>query len=143
MPLTPEYRAYLEELFAPIGRIGFKRAFGLDALIADGAMFGIVIDERIHLRTDAETRPLYEAEGGRPFAFKKLSTGEDIVTSYVSMPDRLYDDPDELAVWAKRAYEAAQKSPSATQRRKKRERAARSTPGRARPAKRSKSRRGK
>jgi DNA transformation protein len=39
--------------------------------------------------------------------------------SYRRMPDRLYDDPDELAVWARAAVEAAQRSGSAKRRRKR------------------------
>ena len=122
MPLTPEYRGYLIDLFASIGPIGFKRAFGLDAIIAEGVMVGFLIDDRIHLRTDPQTRPLYEAEGGQPFTFMKGK--ELIVTSYLTMPERLYDDPDELALWARRALEAALLSPTAVKRRAKQQKVA-------------------
>src|SRR5919206_330701 len=36
--------------------------------------------------------------------------GEDKLTSYWRMPDRLYDDPDELARWARDANAAAQRA---------------------------------
>ena len=52
MPLTPEYRAYIGELFVSIGPIGLKRAFGLDAMITEGVMVGFLIDGTIYLRTD-------------------------------------------------------------------------------------------
>jgi DNA transformation protein len=122
MPLSPEYREYLADLFASIGPIKFRRAFGLDAIIAEGVMVGFLLDDTIHLRTDGETRPLYEAEGGKPFTFMKGD--ELIVTSYLSMPDRLYDDPDELAAWARRALAAALQSPTAQKKRAKQARAA-------------------
>jgi DNA transformation protein len=35
---------------------------------------------------------------------------------YRQMPERLYDDPDELALWAGRALEAAQRKSIAKQR---------------------------
>jgi len=122
MPLTPEFRAFVSDLFACIGPVGFKRAFGLDAIIAEGVMVGFLLESRIHLRTDPETRPLYEAEGGQPFTFMKGK--ELIVTSYLTMPERLYDDPDELAIWARRALEAALQSPTAVKRRAKQAKAA-------------------
>ena len=122
MPLSAEYRNYLAELFSCIGPIQIKRAFGLDALIADEVMFGLVIDERIYLRTDAESRAGYEREGGKPFAFDKRN-GERVVTSCLTMPDRLYDEPDELREWAQHALAAALESPTAKKKRAKRMRA--------------------
>jgi DNA transformation protein len=120
MPPSAEFKEYLAELFDCIGPITFKRAFGGDAMIAGGAMVGYFVRDKLHLRTDPETRPLYEAEGCKPFTFMKGD--ELIVTSYMSLPERLFDEPDELAVWARRAYDAAQQSPSAVARRKKRAR---------------------
>jgi DNA transformation protein len=120
MPLSAEYREYLKELFDCIGPIAFKRAFSGEAMMAGGAMVAYFIRDKLHMRTDAETRPLYEAEGSEPFTFMKGK--ETIVTSYMTLPERLFDEPDELAIWARRAYEAAQQSPSAVARRKKRAR---------------------
>lgn len=120
MPLTAEYRDYLKDLFACIGPITFKRAFSGEAMMAGGAMVGYFIADKLHLRTDADSRALYEAEGSEPFTFMKGK--ELIVTSYMTLPERLFDEPDELVIWAHRAYDAAQQSPSAVARRKKRAR---------------------
>jgi DNA transformation protein len=120
MPLSAEYREYLKDIFACIGPISFKRAFSGEAMMAGGAMVGYFIRDRLHLRTDVQSRPLYEAEGSEPFTFMKGK--ELIVTSYMILPERLFDEPDELAIWARRAYDAAQISPSAVARRKKRAR---------------------
>jgi DNA transformation protein len=49
---------------------------------------------------------MFEAERLPPFTF--MRQGERMVTSYRRMPDRLYDDPDELAVWARAALAVAQ-----------------------------------
>lgn len=118
MPISTDFKIYLADLFSGFGPIGFKRAFGIDAIMADGVMLGLVIDGRIYLRTDAESRDAYEAEGGKPFAFRK-HTGEWIVTSYLSIPDRLLDEPDELMEWARRAHKAALESPTAKKKRAK------------------------
>jgi DNA transformation protein len=110
--LSASYRDYLAELLAPVGKFSTKRVFGLDGIMADGILLGFVIDERIHFRTDAASVAAYRDGGGKPFTFAKAN-GEHIITSYYSLPERLYDEPDELVRWARLAREAALQSPSA------------------------------
>ncbi len=112
MAISAEYRAFLADLFSGIGHITFKRFFGLDGISVDGVMLGFAVDETVYLRTDAQTRPLYEAEHSKPFTYGKKN-GEAVVTGYYTLPERLYDEPDELESWARRAYDAARQSPSA------------------------------
>lgn len=123
MTLTPGIRAQLDEFLGPLGKITTKRVFGLDGIKLDGVLLGFVIDERIYFRTDAESIAGYKNGGGKPYTFTKRG-GEFIVTSYWSLPERLYDEPDELAKWAKHAYAAALQSPSARIRQAKRARRA-------------------
>ncbi len=123
MAISAEYRAFLADLFSGIGHITFKRFFGLDGISVDGVMLGFAVDETVYLRTDAQTRPLYEAEDSKPFTYGKKN-GEAVVTGYYTLPERLYDEPDELESWARRAYDAARQSPSAQKKRVMREREA-------------------
>jgi DNA transformation protein len=120
MGLTPGFRDYLFDVLAPLGKIETKRFFGLDGIKADGAMLGFVLDEKIYFRTDEQSRSAYAEEGGTPFTFGK--SGEAIVTCYYTIPDRLYDEPEELVQWARRARVAALKAPSAVKRKEKRAR---------------------
>lgn len=60
-------------------------------------------------RADGETIPRFEAEGAGPFQYntsKKTVT----VASYWHVPERLLDDPDELADWARDALGAARRA---------------------------------
>jgi len=80
-------------------------------------MFALIADGVIYLKTGDSNAAMFEREQLAPFAFSKR-TGERVVTSYRRMPDRLYDDPDELVVWARTALAAAlvprgRKKPSA------------------------------
>ena len=63
-------------------------------------------DGVIYLKADEATVPAFEAEGLAPFAYQAKG-GTRAVMSYWRMPDRLYDDPDELAGWARDALGAA------------------------------------
>lgn len=123
MSVGEGFRAYLGDILSPLGPLSIKRVFGFDGLKAGNVLLGFVIDERIFLRTDEAERERYASEGGKPFSFT-TSNGEHIVTSYYSIPERLYDEPDELVQWARKAYAAALKAPSAKARRARNERMA-------------------
>ncbi len=110
-------RSYLLDLFAQYGPIRFKRMFGAEGLFDGDLMFGFADDGVIYLKTDETTRPAFEAEGCKPFVYRK-HTGEEIEMSYWRISDRLYDDPEELAQWARRAFAVATRSPTAVKKRK-------------------------
>jgi DNA transformation protein len=70
----------------------------------------MIFDETVYLTTDQETRKCFIAEKCRPFRFTKRSTGEVVSTHWYSLPERLYDDPNELAEWASKALSVASTS---------------------------------
>lgn len=109
---------YIIELFEPFGPVTVRNMFGAAGIFADGVMLGIVSDERVYLKTDAKTRAAYVDAACKPFTYRKPQTGETIVTSYYALPEALYDEPVELAEWARRAHEVALHSPSAQKRKK-------------------------
>ena len=96
----------IQELFAEFGPVSVRRMFGGAGVFVDGRMIGLVSRDAIYLKADAETIPAFEREGLAPFSYA-TKNGEHKLTSYWRMPDRLYDDPEELARWARAAYEAA------------------------------------
>jgi DNA transformation protein and related proteins len=94
------------ELFSDFGPVTVRRMFGGAGIYADGTMFGLVAGGVIFLKTGDSNVAMFEREQLAPFTFSKR-TGERVVTSYRRMPDRLYDDPGELAEWASAALTAA------------------------------------
>ncbi len=94
---------HISELFAAFGRVDVRTMFGGAGIYADGVMFGLV------LKTDAHTAARFEREGCGPFTYD-TKRGERVLKSYWRMPDRLYDEPEELADWANIALEAARRS---------------------------------
>jgi DNA transformation protein and related proteins len=99
---------FISEIFAVFGPVAVRRMFGGAGLYADGIMFALVADEIIYLKADEHSIPVFEREGMGPFAYGKA--GRRVIMSYWRMPDRLYDDPDELARWAAEALAAARRS---------------------------------
>ncbi len=99
---------YLNELFSAFGRVSVRRMFGGAGVFRDGLMFALVADGELFLKADANTQPAFEAEGMQPFTYGKGA--KRVVMSYWRMPERLLDEPDELADWARDAFKAAQRA---------------------------------
>jgi DNA transformation protein and related proteins len=102
---------FIRELFTPFRHVAVKRMFGGAGLFADGLMFGLVFDGMIYLKADATTIPDYEREGSAPFTYHARSRPRSL--NFWRLPERLYDDPDELAVWAGRALAIVENRKSA------------------------------
>ena len=103
MPGDPDR---FDDLFAPFGKIVVRRMFGGEGLYRDNVMFGIVFEEQIYLKTNEEGRQAFIAEGCSPFVFP-MKKGDVVSQNYYALPDRLYDDPDEFAEWARKALAVA------------------------------------
>jgi DNA transformation protein len=100
---------FIHELFSQFRPVTLKRMFGGAGIYAEGLMFAIAFDEAIYLRVDAASIPDFERAGSAPFVYPlaKHHVGRPS-RSFWRLPDRLYDDPDELAVWAGRALAIAE-----------------------------------
>src|SRR5262245_9514569 len=83
--------------------------FGGAGIYADGTMFALIADGVIYLKTDAQNATAFESEQLPPFTYSTRD-GKRGVMSYRRMPDRLYDDPEELAIWAHQAFAASRRS---------------------------------
>lgn len=107
-----------DDLFAEFGPVDIRRMFGGEGIFVGDTMFGLVFNDAIHFKTDAAGRDVYLAEGCKPFTYEKRKTGERVSLSYYAIPDRLYDDPAELARWARAALAVAEHSPTAAAKRR-------------------------
>jgi DNA transformation protein and related proteins len=114
---------FIRDLFAPFGPVTLKRMFGGAGLYAEGLMFALVFDGAIFLKVDEASIPDFEREGSRPFVYTRAKSRGRVgrhSLSYWRLPERLYDDRDELALWAARALAIAQHKKFAPRPRSKR-----------------------
>jgi DNA transformation protein and related proteins len=102
-------RDFLIELFAGFGPVTIRRMFSGFGISADGTNFALALRGGLYLRADEQTIARFEAEGSKPFSYQ---TRAKIVTvaSYWTLPERLYDDPEEMTDWAKASLAAAQRA---------------------------------
>ena len=82
--------------------------FGGFGVFLDGLMFGLVADDVLYLKADAESSQQFESRGLGAFEYTK--NGKTMKMSYFLAPEDIFDDKDEAKVWANRAYEAALRS---------------------------------
>jgi DNA transformation protein len=114
---------FIRDLFAQFRPVTVKRMFSGAGLYCDGVMFGLVVRGTIYLKADETSVAAFKREGSDPFTYrrgKKSGRPSERALPYWRLPDRLYDEPDELAVWAERALAIAQRQKFAPGKRAKR-----------------------
>ena len=104
-------REFLIDLFAHFGPVTIRRMFSGFGISADGTNFALALRSGLYFRADQETIPNFEAEGSKPFQYQTRAKTVT-VASYWELPARLFDDSEELAVWARAALAAAQRAAS-------------------------------
>ena len=102
-------REFLTDLFVDFGPVTLRRMFSGYGISAGGTNFALALRAGLYFRADDETIPQFEAEGSKPFQYQTRSKTV-MVNSYWQLPARLFDDTEELAVWARRALGAAQRA---------------------------------
>jgi DNA transformation protein and related proteins len=131
----------IRDLFREFGPVDIRRMFGGVGVFVDGLMIALVTrDDAVYLKADDATIPAFRQEGLKPFSYA-TKAGKHTLTSYWRMPDRLYDDPEELARWARDARAVAQRKTAAAARPRPAKRAVRPAERALRPTKRSTKRR--
>jgi DNA transformation protein len=96
---------YLAEVFESFGAIRARRMFGGYGIYHDGLMFGLVADDVLYLKADAESVAAFTGRGLPCFEYTKQ--GKRMQISYYAAPEVIFEDPDEARLWAVRGFEAA------------------------------------
>ncbi|WP_315832504.1 TfoX/Sxy family protein [Bradyrhizobium prioriisuperbiae] len=102
-------RDFLQELFSEFGPVVLRRMFSGYGVSVEGTNFALVLRGSIYFRVDDQNRPQFADEGSKPFQYD--ARGKVVtINSYWQLPDRLYDDPEELAHWARGSLAAAERA---------------------------------
>ena len=102
-------RDFLVDLFSDFGAVTIRPMFSGFGISVEGINFALALRAGLYFRADEQTIPQFEAEGSRPFQYQ-TSARTVTVGSYWQLPARLFDDTEELSVWARAALAAAQRS---------------------------------
>ena len=110
MAVSKDYLYMVKDALDPIGPISHKRMFGGIGVYAQDYIIALLMDDQLFFKTDAETRPLFEAEGMEPFSYAKKDGTVGVMT-YFSAPEIVFDDGDEMVKWGRIALDASLRAP--------------------------------
>lgn len=103
-----EFVEFLKEVFIDFGEIRDRKMFGGFGLYHKDVMFGLVAEDTLYLKVDSDSAKDFEAKGLGPFQY---DNGDKVIKmSYYLAPEEIFDDPQEAAIWARRAYAVAVRS---------------------------------
>ena len=109
MTVSADFLAYVLDQLAQLGEVGARRMFGGVGLYSDELFFGLISDDTLYLRVDAENRAHYTARGAAPF--RPFADRPQLSLSYFEAPAEVLDDARELIEWARRSVAVAQRAP--------------------------------
>jgi DNA transformation protein len=102
--VSGQFSTFLLDTLGAVRPVAARRMFGGVGYYAGDLFFAIADDDVLYFRVDDASRGYFEREGLQ--AFCPMGPGTTSM-NYYAVPARLYDDPEELALWMRRALEAA------------------------------------
>ncbi|GAA5080543.1 TfoX/Sxy family protein [Lysobacter panacisoli] len=97
--------AHLHDLLDPLGTVTTRAMFGGHGVYVDGVMLGVIMEEALYLKVDAETQLHFEAAGSQPYVY--LGQESPITMSYWSVPEAAMESAAAMRPWADLARAAA------------------------------------
>lgn len=105
---------FIRDLFVEFGPVEVRRMFSGAGVFADGLMVALVVRDVLYLKSDEAGADRFAAEGCEQFGYTRKG-GKRTALPYWRIPDRLYDDPAELADWALASLAVARARKAAAQ----------------------------
>jgi|SRR5688572_10954365 DNA transformation protein len=106
MAVGAEFIEFIKDQMAEFGPVAVRRMFGGAGVSYAGITFAIIVDETLYLKEGPANAADFDAEALERFSYSAKG-GKRVVMSYRRAPPRLMDDMDEMALWCRKAYDAA------------------------------------
>ena len=98
-------------LFEQLGQIKSRSMFGGFGIFADETMFALVVNDKLHVRADAQLTQQFKALELEPYVYKKR--GFPVVTKYFALSDEWVTDSDRTLQVARQALNVAEEEKKA------------------------------
>lgn len=92
-------------LFETLGSITSRSMFGGFGIFANGTMFALVVQDKLHIRADDLTLEDFKAKGYQPYSYAKR--GFPVVTKYFALHDDCWNNPQDVFLLGKNAFNYA------------------------------------
>ena len=100
----------IADIFSGLGPVTTRRMFSGKGIYHDGLIVALVLRGELMLKADATSAPEFAEAGARQITYPHRRSGKTVEMPYWTVPESAMDDPDELARWTRKAYEAALRS---------------------------------
>ncbi|WP_309681226.1 TfoX/Sxy family protein [Polaromonas sp.] len=116
MAAALSFANYCCELLASVGPCTARRMFGGFGISMAGLSIALVADlgrgEKLWLKADPDSRPLFEAAGCERFVYRVTKDGVTVARSmnHYSAPEEAMESPELMAPWARLALDCALKA---------------------------------
>jgi DNA transformation protein and related proteins len=107
MTASSSFAEFLREQLSPLGPLAMRRMFGKTGVFCDGLMFAMVTEDVLYVRVDAQNEAMFAEAAATPPLNYVVAKGRVIDLAFWRVPDRLFDEPEELLSWARAALGAA------------------------------------
>ena len=109
MASSREFITFVADQLGSLGHITTRRMFSGAGVYCDGVIFALILRDALFFKVDDGNRAAYEAEGLEPFKYEARGRTVEI-GSYWRVPERFFDDPDEMLEWARAAVAAGRRA---------------------------------
>ncbi len=109
MPIESPKQAFanfIVEQMQDFGPVKARAMFGGFGISRDGLTFALIINEQLYLKADDATKGEFIERGLPPFSYE-VKGGTRHSLSYFTAPAEVFDSPDAMAEWARKAYACA------------------------------------
>ncbi len=96
----------IRDMFSALGPVSIRRMFGGKGIYYNDVIVAVELRGELMLKADSVSAPEFEAEGCTQWTYTGSKHGKLVSMPYWTAPDATLDDPEEMAVWARKAYEA-------------------------------------
>ena len=100
----------IRDLFVEFGPVDIRRMFGGKGIYHRGVIIAIELRDEMMLKGDEELAAELEAAGCRRWIYAHRQSGRPVPMPYWTVPEEALDDPEEMARWARKSYEAGLRS---------------------------------
>ena len=104
MTINNHFLLHAVERMSQIAPISYRRIFNGYGIYHLGVQFAIIINDRLYLRADEQSRHLYLAKHMTAFLPAAITTGE---SNFFQLPNEVLSQTPELLFWMRVAIDAA------------------------------------
>lgn len=104
-PRKHEFVNHVVEQMGEFGPVQAKAMFGGHGIYWQGLMFALIAQEHLYFKADAQSVEAFASRGLGPFTYE--SKGKVGSLRYYEAPSEVMDEPHEMAMWCRRAYDCA------------------------------------